>query len=625
MPESARRRFVFALISVAAAARTLTLGWLHPVTWDEIEYVRATRWVHDGLVPYRDFWEHHTPLQWFVFAPIAGLSNTAGVAAALIFRWAQVPLWIATFVLLSVWMRDANIRPLARAAALTLLICSSLFMLGAVEYRVDALGCALYVVALFCLQRIDRARGYAILAGAALCLAGFANLRLGPLLALTILVPRIVRPRDRQWGGRATANWIFAGAAATGVVCLTYFLATHSWRFAWQRAFVENYLGDRLAPGMDWVLLQRLVVPFGFSMIDPFRSGFEWAAVDVATILLFIVGSIGVIRVCIRRFRTPDELFLLAFFQVSSILFVCAMKYIHYYHFEIVLLLMVPFVAVEIDALIAAGRWPAVAFALVLATAVSLFASVFRGKEADMAYIDFVMREVDRQTTPAASVFDGVGWAIRRKPAYRYWFLPSLVQVMEARNIFEPYDATQMAAAPPAAIVADYRVFLWLRLHPALTAFATRHYLPVSRSLWFPGMSAVVDAARPSADWIVPASGVYRVYASDRLATHPWFRAPLAVGCFDIAPQFQVALTHFSSPSSMPLQWTVDGRSTAPETMRLERGQRLRVDYRASAPIGIVIVPQRIHYLFMQPPPGVGIDGFSPVRTHVPHTPDLWH
>jgi len=69
----------------------------------------------------------------------------------------------------------------ARLAAILLAICSSMFMLAAVEYRIDTLGCALYVIALLLLQR-ERW----LFAGAALCLAGFANIRLGPLIVATI-------------------------------------------------------------------------------------------------------------------------------------------------------------------------------------------------------------------------------------------------------------------------------------------------------------------------------------------------------------------------------------------------------------------------------------------------------
>src|SRR3954470_15709609 len=94
---------------LAILARLLQLQGLHPLVWDEIEFFRATDWVRHGLVPYRDFWEHHTPLQWFLFAPITALTNSPGVSAILLMRSAQLPLWIATFLLLRGWMRRAGI------------------------------------------------------------------------------------------------------------------------------------------------------------------------------------------------------------------------------------------------------------------------------------------------------------------------------------------------------------------------------------------------------------------------------------------------------------------------------------------------------------------------------------
>ena len=189
-----RARFAGMLIVIAAAARSLSLGWLHPLNWDEIEYFRATDWVRQGLVPYRDFWEHHTPLQWFVFAPAAALVDSPGAMAIIAMRWAQLPPWIATFALLSLWMRRAGVSLPSRLSAIALALCSSMFMLPAVEYRIDSLGCALYVLALVLLQGDRNFEG-----GAALCLAGFANIRLGPLLALTVLLWLFKRSR---WASR---------------------------------------------------------------------------------------------------------------------------------------------------------------------------------------------------------------------------------------------------------------------------------------------------------------------------------------------------------------------------------------------------------------------------------------
>ena len=79
-------------------------------------------------------------------------------------------------------------------------------MLPAVEYRVDVLGCVIYLAALALLQRIDDGRAFAFFGGAMLCVAGLANLRLGPLAVLTLLLMRLVRTRERAWGGNTRAN-----------------------------------------------------------------------------------------------------------------------------------------------------------------------------------------------------------------------------------------------------------------------------------------------------------------------------------------------------------------------------------------------------------------------------------
>jgi len=79
--ERAVVRLLIAVTITAAAVRLLAILGLHPLNWDEIEFFRATDWVRQGLVPYRDFWEHHTPLQWYLFAPFEAMTSSPGAAA----------------------------------------------------------------------------------------------------------------------------------------------------------------------------------------------------------------------------------------------------------------------------------------------------------------------------------------------------------------------------------------------------------------------------------------------------------------------------------------------------------------------------------------------------------------
>src|SRR5688572_10276913 len=208
-------RVAIGLAITAALVRLIPLQFLHPLNWDELEFWRATAWIAEGRVPFRDFWEHHTPLAWFVFAPFTLLTNDPGVGAVIALRWAQIPVWIATFWLLHVWMRNAGIERFARWAATAVALSSSLFMTPAVEYRVEALGCALLMAGLVLAQR----ERY-FFAGAALCLAGLTNLRLGPVLVVAVMALLVTR--------RLRAAAIIAGGFAALAAALTYFAATGS-------------------------------------------------------------------------------------------------------------------------------------------------------------------------------------------------------------------------------------------------------------------------------------------------------------------------------------------------------------------------------------------------------------
>jgi hypothetical protein len=531
-------------------------------------------------------------------------------------RWAQLPLWILTVVLLRGWMRRAGISAFAAWTSMTLVLCSTLFMLPAVEYRVDVLGCAIYIAALYFLQRIGDHPKFAVLGGAMLCLAGLANLRLGPLAVLTLLLVRVVRTRDRAWGGNARANWCFVGAAATFGAACVYFAATHSARIAWQRLWSDNFLADRFAQApVDWMFAHRFAVAFGVRLVDS-APNFQLSAVDPGGIAILVIGGIGVVRALRHGFRAPGDDFFLAFLQVANLLFIAAMKYVFNYHLEIAVLLMAPLVAIEIDRLATSdSRRRAFIALVVIAATVNVAAAVFRGKESDTLYEDFVMREADRRTPPGSKVFDSVGWPLHRDPAYRYWFLRANVFVMEEHKLFEPYTIADVLRDPPAAVIADYDVRKWLAAHRPFGEFIVTHYLPLWREIWLPGMSARVTPLAPAAHWIVLADGTYDIYASTNLASHPWYRQPLD---FE-RPLWRGIGPPTSADRGARIDWFIDGAPiSATTTLALHRGQRLDAISRESLPVGIMLINARNETAFCQPPRGTTLEASDPPHWHVP-------
>lgn len=611
----ARDRAVLLLAGLglsAAAIRLIPLALLHPLQWDEVEYFRATDWVRRGLVPYRDFWEHHTPLHWYLFAPFSALARGEGVAAVITMRWAQVPLWILTFALIASWMRRAGVARPARWTAVALVLASSMFMTPAIEYRVDTTAVALYVAGLWFAQRMHERRSFAALAGVMFCLTGLANIRFGPLLAATALLLRVTDARERRWRDNTRANWMIAAVLLTLAAALLWFTLTRSLHPLIESVWRENVISDRYAQAIRYGFAHRILLPFGVRLLGADAPAFDPAGVDVGGVAVLLAGLAGV-GIALRRWRRPDDLFVLAVLQVIGIAVVARMKFIYHYHFELVVMMMIPLMALAFERV---RRQHLIVALVIAAWCVNVFASVFRGKELDRAYQDLVMREAHARTSAGDTVWDGVGWAIRREPAYRYWFLPDLVRQLVRLGHTEPYRVRDLFTDPPGAVIADQNAIVWLSTQPELRAAMVRHYLPLWRNLWIPAMSARLD---PYAAWIVPRDGVYRVYASTQLASHPWFARPLYVASY-FGPGAERATVRLGEPAVPPgVAWRLDGRAVElGPAVRLRKGQRLEA--RSSAPLGIFLVPGEDMVLFRQPPANVTLDAAAPRVTHWP----LW-
>jgi hypothetical protein len=388
---------------------------------------------------------------------------------------------------------------------------------------------------------------------------------------------------------------------ATLAVTLLYFFATGSFDEFWQQVIVGN-LYEKYAEAVRFGFVHRLLVPFGVRILATDRF-FELAAVDVGGIAVLLLGIAGLV-LALRRWNVRDDLAFLAVVQIANLIVLASMKFIYNYHFALVVILMLPLIALAVQHIPRPG---VVVMLAVLAFSVSAFASIFRGKEGDLAYQDLVMRELHRRTLPGEIVWGGVHWAVHREPAYRFWFTPELARIMVRRGVAPRYTVPE----PPAAVVVDHNALRWMALvQRELAPFIVRHYVPVWRNLWVPGMNARL---RPGSQmrWIVPRDGTYRVFASPQLAAHPWFRDPFYAGAQDRADA-RVTL-RLPPPAMRPdLDWSVD------PSVPLKKGQRIAVTNRGQETLGVILLPGDDTVLFRQPPPGVALEPATTRVTHVP-------
>ncbi len=206
------------LAFAALAIFLIVLALLRPVDHDESQYVAAAILTAHGLLPYRDFTYLQTPLQPYLFAPIAALAGTWTWPAL---RIANAILGVATVAAVHRAARigGASTRAAIIAAALFATCDILLFSIGTA--RNDALPAACLALALPAIVRTARdqaSRCDAVLIGLLLAAAATAKISYA-LPALTYGVWTLFSHSRRPW-------WTLLGALPFAVFTLALFAAS---------------------------------------------------------------------------------------------------------------------------------------------------------------------------------------------------------------------------------------------------------------------------------------------------------------------------------------------------------------------------------------------------------------
>jgi hypothetical protein len=503
------------------------------------------------------------------FAPVASLfGNGPGVESILAMRWAQLVLWALLFASLVRLSRRAGIDPWP---AVLLLLVSFSFVRKAIEYRVDVPGNLAYLGAIgliaFGASTLRRVGFGALMSAAVLC-----NVRLAPLVVITALLALFWRAEERRWGWNGRALRMIGGVVPVAVAFVGWLFATGAWR-----AFVDGVIRYNRLFGE---LLE--VDTFFDALLAPL-----WT-LDVGGVAFLIAGVVGLV-LALRNVREPGLPQFLAVLAIAAVVTIALMEVQYDYHFQLVYLLLLPLAAVALERV-----RRLVPIVVIGALCISWIQTLPSFGDA-MEYQDAVMTSVDRLTLPNETVFDGSGIALRRKPAYRYWFLMTGVRFMAARGMIAPYTMNP----PPAAIVYDYRLALYLREFPRLAEYAVKHYVPVYRNLWVPGMTAIAGPQRIV--WVAPRAGVYDVWASESLLGHPWLTRPFEYADVDgpLATRYAIPLAKLPPSPPEAFVWTVDGvaQPKGTRTLTLRKGSRVELVSTFPRRTGVLVVPRGIGML----------------------------
>lgn len=588
------------LLGAFVAWILFNLQWGRGIAWDEVEFLRATDWIRQGRVPYRDFFEHHTPITWFLMAPFESLAHEPGVAPVLWLRWVQVPLWGIAIWRLNAWMREDGEASWARSAALAGLLGTPLFVLSALEYRVDTLGT---VFALLGLDQLRKAGPKPeSLAGAFWALAVLANLRFAPFVIAVACLASGMDLESHRWRIQPRRlGRIALGALLALAPWFFYLLFTHSLGAMWQHCFVENKLSQQL---MQATRATSVYLSYPFLNFD--IPG-----------LLLEAGIVICGLMLIRSAGRPRFLHLLFLAQAVNLAFIAAMKVQFLYHFELTFCLAVPFLGAALHQMAKSLRRGAIlervmVIALGTGLAINLFNLAARNDHPTLVYQDRVLKEAARLAPPGSRVLDGCGWLLDRKPAYRYWFLPVLVRQLSLEGRIPSYSPEEFRQNPPALVIASIRLGNWSGEWPETGKLVITHYLPTMPNVWVPGLSYPFNPKRNTWTWTVPADGEYKLVCHDYLYSHPWFRSPFMIisSLITTSTKFTIDADQFPSEGQDEMSWVLNGRPAVfnDGVIGLKRGDTLTGDFSGKGPLGVLLVPKGTGLLFQPEPPRSHLD-----------------
>jgi hypothetical protein len=214
---------------------------------DEFQHLQMAWLIAIGELPYRDFFEHHTPLYHLAIAPFLGdpklmTDGTAAIRALIGLRILSIALCMIILVQTE-WIARAVSDRLATRGAALILAASGIFALKGLEIRPDQLAACLMLGATLLLVSADRApRPIWLLAasGAAAMLAILTTQKLVfavPGLAFTFAVIAVRRQMTAAPIVRA-ALAVVGGATLAALPLLTWFAAND----ALGVFFTDNFL-----------------------------------------------------------------------------------------------------------------------------------------------------------------------------------------------------------------------------------------------------------------------------------------------------------------------------------------------------------------------------------------------
>jgi hypothetical protein len=472
--------FLLAAIVVLLAAR-VPLVLLRAVDNDEFEHAHASWSVFRGLVPYRDFFEHHTPWYPFTLSPF--------------FRWFPVAESFDAARHFLIFGRFLSLALTALSAVLVFLVgrlgasrrvglLAALFFVGqpalihrTLEIRPDVLGLAFFVAALWFLrhgllaQEALPARRLRWFLGGGLCLGAAVMCTQKMLFALpgafVGLGLWILAAGPRSLSTRtATVLVVLLGVAAPTVV---------------------TWIGFALRGGGDQFIYDNFVINAHWR----WRTGRHLLVIFRESWPILLLCILGAWTALFRRGRAGerdhgDVLLLCILVGLVAGLVVVPAAYEQYFLPPLTITCL--FAARGLSLVLDASRHRSRGWLVVCATVpllilpvVTLVRELHRRQGAEMARLAFVYAH----TGPTDTVLDGwFGTGVFRPHPLYYFFMHRELQVSLSEGEKDAYlGALTSGRVRPALITLDDEL---RALGPRFVQFVQRHYVSADGLFYLP-------------------------------------------------------------------------------------------------------------------------------------------
>lgn len=427
---------------------------------DEFVFVRSAWLVGEGLVPYRDFFEHHTPLAYLLLAPVVAVApETSGALV-----WARLAcLPVAAMLVLGVYRLSRFVAgPFESAVAALALAAMPAFVSRAIEVRPDLLAATAFVWAAVLLAGArpgDLRRPFAaglLLAVALLATQKAAHYLWGLPLA-TLLLPRLEGSGERRrWLAAASP---LAALAASGLAFVVGLAALGAW---------PAFYNQNIELALRWQEGGGRFAAAGY-LLPALTGAPVWSA-------LVLFGVVALAGGAMRRAGTPARpTLILGAAAVPAALSLATLPNPWPYNFLPVFAAWTPIAALGAGTL--AGRFARAATARAVLVGAALLAVALeaswwlRERARDNGLQRALVDRTLALTARDQPVFDGNGGYLFRPSAYFLWYHSAAMRAMLRRQLEAEIVPALLASGAPL-FLEDPRfeelpasVRAWVRSH----------------------------------------------------------------------------------------------------------------------------------------------------------------